>query len=29
MTRFAGFPAIKTRDDFDYEFAGGVPKATI
>ncbi len=29
MTRLAGFPAIKTLDDFDYEFAGGVPKATI
>ncbi len=29
MTRLAGFPAIKTLDDFDYEFAPGVPKATI
>lgn len=29
MTRLAGFPAIKTLDEFDYEFAGGVPKATI
>jgi DNA replication protein DnaC len=29
MTRLAGFPAIKTLDEFDYEFASGVPKATI
>jgi DNA replication protein DnaC len=29
MTRLAGFPAIKTLDAFDYEFAGGVPKQTI
>jgi DNA replication protein DnaC len=29
MTRLAGFPAIKTLDEFDYEFAGGVPKAMI
>lgn len=29
MTRLAGFPAIKTLDEFDYEFAGGVPKATV
>lgn len=29
MTKLAGFPAIKTLDGFDYEFAGGVPKATI
>jgi DNA replication protein DnaC len=29
MTRLAGFPAIKTLDEFDYEFAGGVPKQTI
>lgn len=29
MTRLAGFPAIKTLDEFDYEFAPGVPKATI
>jgi DNA replication protein DnaC len=29
MTRLAGFPAIKTLDQFDYEFAGGVPKATM
>ena len=29
LTRLAGFPAIKTLDEFDYEFAGGVPKAMI
>ena len=29
MTRLAGFPAIKTLDEFDYEFAPGVPKAMI
>jgi DNA replication protein DnaC len=29
LTKLAGFPAIKTLDDFDYEFAGGVPRATI
>jgi DNA replication protein DnaC len=29
MTRLAGFPAIKTLDEFDYEFAGGVPKPTL
>lgn len=29
MTRLAGFPAIKTLEDFDYDFAPGVPKATI
>jgi DNA replication protein DnaC len=29
MTRLAGFPAIKTLDEFDYEFAGGVPKPTV
>lgn len=29
MTRLAGFPAIKTLEDFDYAFAPGVPKATI
>lgn len=29
MTRLAGFPAIKTLEQFDYEFAGGVPRATI
>jgi len=29
MTRLAGFPGIKTLDDFDYEFATGVPQATM
>jgi DNA replication protein DnaC len=29
LTRLAGFPAIKTLDEFDYEFAPGVPKATL
>ncbi len=29
LTKLAGFPAIKTLDNFDYEFAGGVPRATI
>lgn len=29
MTRLAGFPAIKTLDEFDYAFACGVPRATI
>ncbi len=29
LTKLAGFPAIKTLEDFDYEFAGGVPRATI
>jgi DNA replication protein DnaC len=29
LTRLAGFPAIKTLEQFDYEFASGVPKAMI
>ena len=29
MTRLAGFPSIKTLDNFDYEFGGGVPRPTI
>jgi DNA replication protein DnaC len=29
LTRLAGFPAIKTLEEFDYEFAPGVPKTTI
>jgi DNA replication protein DnaC len=29
LTRLAGFPAIKTLDDFDFEFALGVPKALV
>lgn len=29
MTRLAGFPAIKTLDDFSYEFAKGVKKSQL
>ena len=29
MTRLAGFPAIKTLDDFSYDFAKGVEKSQI
>ncbi|AME26330.1 IS21-like element helper ATPase IstB [Burkholderia sp. PAMC 26561] len=29
LTRLAGFPAIKTLDDFDFEFALGVPKPLV
>ncbi|AST25946.1 IS21-like element ISRso6 family helper ATPase IstB [Ralstonia pseudosolanacearum] len=29
LTRLAGFPAIKTLDEFDFEFATGVPKAMV
>lgn len=29
FTRMAGFPAIKTLEQFDYGFATGAPKATI
>ena len=29
MTRLAGFPAIKTLDDFSYEFAKGVKKSQV
>ena len=29
MTRLAGFPAIKTLDDFDYDFAKGVNRAQV
>jgi DNA replication protein DnaC len=29
FTRMAGFPSIKTLDDFDFKFASGVPKATV
>lgn len=29
LTRLAGFPAIKTLDDFDYSFAAGVKKSQI
>lgn len=28
-TRMAGFPSIKTLDDFDFKFASGVPKAMV
>jgi DNA replication protein DnaC len=29
VTKIAGFPAIKTLDDFDFDFAKGVPKKKI
>ena len=29
MTKMAGFPAIKTLDEFDFEFARGVPKQQV
>ena len=29
LTRVAGFPTIKTLDDFDFGFATGAPKAQI
>jgi DNA replication protein DnaC len=29
LTRLAGFPAIKTLDEFDFEFALGAPKALV
>lgn len=29
FTRMAGFPAVKTLDEFDYKFASGAPKAMI
>ena len=29
MTRLVGFPAIKTLDDFSYDFAKGVKKSQI
>ncbi|RWA52271.1 transposase [Cupriavidus sp. UYMSc13B] len=29
LTRVAGFPAIKTLEEFDFEFATGVPKAML
>ena len=29
LTRMAGFPMIKTLDDFDFKFAAGIPKAKI
>ena len=29
LTKFAGFPAIKLIDDYDFKFAAGAPKKTI
>jgi DNA replication protein DnaC len=29
LTRIAGFPAIKTLEEYDFEFASGAPKALI
>ncbi|MCA8292146.1 ATP-binding protein, partial [Burkholderia vietnamiensis] len=29
LVRMAGFPAIKTLDDYDYSFAVGVPREAI
>lgn len=29
LTRMAGFPTIKTLDDFDFDFAAGVPKKQL
>lgn len=29
LTRIAGFPAIKTLDDYDFEFATGAPRALL
>ena len=29
MTRLAGFPVIKTLDDFSYDFAKGVKKSQV
>jgi len=29
LTRMAGFPMIKTIDDFDFKFATGVPKEKV
>jgi len=29
FTRMAGFPSLKTLDEFDFQFASGVPKSTI
>lgn len=29
LTRLAGFPAVKTLEDFDFEFAPGVPRDTL
>ena len=29
FTRMAGFPSVKTLDDFDFDFAAGVPKSQV
>lgn len=29
LTKFAGFPAIKLLDDYDFKFAAGAPKKTV
>jgi len=29
LTKFAGFPAIKLIDDYDFKFAAGAPKKTV
>lgn len=29
FTRMAGFPSLKTLDEFDYQFASGVPKSMV
>jgi DNA replication protein DnaC len=29
MTKMAGFPSVKTLEEFDFEFATGVPKQTV
>lgn len=29
MTKLAGFPSIKTLEDFDFDFASGVPRQTV
>lgn len=29
LTKFAGFPAIKLMDDYDFKFAAGAPKKTV
>jgi DNA replication protein DnaC len=29
FTRMAGFPSVKTLEEFDFKFATGVPKAMV
>ncbi len=29
FTRMAGFPSLKTREDFDFTFAAGMPKKQV